>query len=207
MSQESVDTNDNAKSGDLAPRRMRADAQRSIELLLAAAKAVFASSGVDAPVREIAERAGVGIGTLYRNFPERADLVAAVFRQEIDACADAAPVFAAEYPPFEALAKWLQRYAQFIVTKRGLAKVLYSGAPAFEALPALFDQRLKPACRSLFEAAAQAGTVRTDLDPDELLNAVAGLCMSTYSTEPDHAQRMVGFLIDGLRRKPDGAEA
>ena len=124
---------------------MRADAQRNIDALLQAAKTVFATSGVDAPVREIAEQAGVGVGTVYRHFPQRADLIAAVFRREIDACADAAPVLAAEYAPGEALARWMQRYAAFVATKRGLATALHSGDPAFDALPAYFEQRLRPA--------------------------------------------------------------
>ena len=101
---------DGAKPQGAGERRVRADAQRNLDTLLQAAKAVFATSGVDAPVREIAEKAGVGIGTVYRHFPQRADLIAAVFRREIDACADAAPILAAEYAPFEALARWMQRY-------------------------------------------------------------------------------------------------
>src|ERR1700691_6709040 len=95
-------------------RRVRSDAQRNLDALLQAAKEVFATSGVDAPVREIADKAGVGLGTLYRHFPQRADLIAAVFRREIDACADAAEVLAAEHEPDEALARWMQRYADFI---------------------------------------------------------------------------------------------
>ncbi|GAA0303569.1 TetR/AcrR family transcriptional regulator [Sphingomonas oligophenolica] len=178
---------------------MRADAQRSIDALLQAAMALFATSGVDAPVREIADRAGVGVGTLYRRFATRADLIAAVFRREMDACADAAPVIAAEYPPFEALAMWLQRYAAFVGTKRGLAKALHSGDPAFEALPARFEQRLRPAFRTLFEAATAAGEVRADIDADEILGAVASLCMSAHDDRPDHARRMVAVLVDGLR--------
>ncbi|TGW06943.1 TetR/AcrR family transcriptional regulator, partial [Mesorhizobium sp. M2D.F.Ca.ET.145.01.1.1] len=79
---------------------MRADAQRNLDTLLQAAMAVFATSGVDAPVREIAEKAGVGIGTLYRHFPQRSDLIAAVFRREIDGCADAASVLSAGHEPF-----------------------------------------------------------------------------------------------------------
>ncbi len=177
-------------------RRVRADAQRSLDTLLLAAKAVFATSGVDAPVREIAETAGVGIGTLYRHFPKRADLVAAVFRREIDACADAAPILAAEHAPGEALARWLQRYAAFIGTKRGLASALHSGDPTFAPLPAYFDQRLRPALGTLLEAAVAAGEARGDVDQDDLLRAVASLSMSTRD---DHVQRMVALLVDGLR--------
>jgi AcrR family transcriptional regulator len=178
---------------------MRADAQRNIDALLHSAMAVFATSGVDAPVREIAEKAGVGIGTVYRHFPHRADLVAAVFRREIDACADAAPILAAEHPPGEALAHWMQRYAAFIAAKRGLAKALHSGDPAFDTLPAYFDQRLRPALRTLLEAAAVAGKVRADVDADELLGAVASLCMSAHNDGPGRAARMVALLVDGLR--------
>lgn len=183
----------------LEPRRVRADAKRSIDALLEAALAVFATSGVDAPVREIAEKAGVGVGTVYRHFPQRSDLVAAVFRREIDACADAAPLLADEYKPLEALALWMQRYAAFIATKRGLAKALHSGDPAFDALPAYFEGRLQPALRTLLAAAAAAGEVRTDVDADDLLRAVANLCLSAQSDGPSHAGRMVTLLIDGLR--------
>ena len=101
--------------GDSTPRgqtdrRLRADAQRNIDALLEAAKAVFVASGVDAPVREIAEKAGVGIGTIYRHFPQRSDLIVGVFRREVDACADAAAVLAAEFEPGEALARWIAAF-------------------------------------------------------------------------------------------------
>ncbi len=180
-------------------RRVRADAQRSFDALLQSAKAVFATSGVDAPVREIAEKAGVGVGTLYRHFPQRSNLIAAVFRREIDACADAAPALAAEHEPFEALANWMQRFAAFVTTKRGLAKALHSGDPAFDALPTYFDQRLRPALRTLLAAAVAAGQVRTDVEADDILSAVASLCMSARDDRPDHARRMVALLVDGLR--------
>lgn len=185
-------------------RRVRADAQRSLDALLQAAKEVFATSGVDAPVREIAEKAGVGLGTLYRHFPHRSGLVAAVFRREIDACADAAPVLSAGREPFDALATWMQRYAAFVAAKRGLAKaLLHSGDPAFDTLPGYFDQRLRPALRSLLETAAAAGAVRADVDADELLGAVASLCMSSRNTGPGRAERMVALLVDGLRHGAD----
>jgi AcrR family transcriptional regulator len=180
-------------------RPVRADAQRNSDSLLKAALAVFATSGVDAPVREIAEKAGVGIGTVYRHFPQRSDLVAAVFRHEIDACADAALILAAEHEPGEALARWMQRYAAFIATKRGLATALHSGNPAFDTLPAYFQQRLQPALRTLLESAAAAGVVRTDVTSEDLLGAVASLCMPAHDHGPDHARRMVALLVDGLR--------
>jgi AcrR family transcriptional regulator len=179
--------------------RVRIDAQRNIDALLQAAIEVFSTSGVDAPVREIAEKAGVGIGTFYRHFPQRADLVAAVFRREIDACADAAPILAAEHESGEALAQWMQRYAAFLGTKRGLAAALHSGNPAFDPLPAYFRQRLEPALRILLESAAAAGEIRGDFTAGDLLDAVASLCRSAYDHGPEHARRMVALLVDGLR--------
>lgn len=183
---------------------MRADAKRNIDALLEAALAVFATSGVDAPVREIAVRAGVGVGTLYRHFPQRSDLIVAVFRHEVDACADAAPVLAAEYGPDEALARWMQRYVDFITAKRGLAAALHSGDPAYEPLPAYFQKRLRPALQTLLEAAAEAGKVRAGVEPDDLLRAVASLSKPAHDFGPEHARRMVALLVDGLRYGASG---
>ena len=180
-------------------RPVRADAQRSIDALLAAALAVFATSGVDAPVREIAAKAGVGVGTVYRHFPQRSALIVAVFRQQVDACADAAAVLAAKHPPGEALALWMQRYADFIATKRGLATALHSGNPAFNSLPSYFDTRLRPALRALLDAAVSAGEVRSDIAPDDLLSAVRSLCMAAHDDTTGYARRMVALLVDGLR--------
>jgi AcrR family transcriptional regulator len=193
------DQADGSKPQGGADRRVRADAQRNIDALLEAAKAVFGASGVDAPVREIAEKAVVGVGTVYRHFPRRADLIAAVFRREMDACADAAPILAAEHEPFEALANWMQRYAAVVATKRGLARALHSGDPAFAPLPAYFDQRLRPALRALLERATAAREVRADVDADDILSAVASLCMSARDDRPGQARRMVALLVDGLR--------
>ncbi len=180
-------------------RRLRSDAQRSINALVAAARELFATTGVDATTREIADRAGVGMGTLFRRFPQRADLIAAVFHGEMDACAEAAATLAAAHPPFEALAEWMQAYARLVGTKRGLAKALSSGDPVFVGVFARFDQRLRPAAQKLFEAAAAAGEVRPDMDVAEILCAVSTLCMSTYPGKPDHPGQMVALLVEGLR--------
>ena len=198
---------DAAATTAIGPNRpVRADAQRSLDALLLAAKTVFAASGVDAPVREIAEAAGVGLGTLYRHFPQRSDLVAAVFRREIDACADAGPVLAAEHSPSEALALWLQRFVDFVAAKRGLAAALHSGAPAFEALPAYFDARLRPALKTLLEAAVAAGEIRAGVEPNDLLHAVGGLSAPAQDGEATRARRMVALLVDGLRYGAGGAQ-
>ena len=185
--------------GGSADRRVRADALRNIEALLVAAKGAFLASGVDAPVREVADRAGVGVGTVYRHFPTRADLIAAVFRHEVDACADAAPVLAAEHRPADALRRWVERYVEFIRAKRGLGAALHSGTPAYAALSAYFAQRLRPALDGLLRSAAAAGAIRDDVDPADLLWAVASLCASQRDPDPATVQRMVGLLLDGLR--------
>ncbi|MCV3764569.1 TetR/AcrR family transcriptional regulator [Rhizobium sp. TRM95796] len=183
-----------------APRRgVRADARRNEDAILDAAKHVFAETGVDAPVRQIAERAGVGVGTLYRRFPQRSDLVAAVFRREVDACAEEGPMLAAKLQPAEALAQWLKRYTGFIAAKRGLAAALHSGDPAYEALPDYFRAKFEPVLAALLTAAAEAGEIRADIAPYDLLRAVGNLSTASGEDGAAHAARMVDLLIDGLR--------
>jgi AcrR family transcriptional regulator len=182
-----------------APRRLRADAQRNIDSLLEAAKTVFGTSGVDAPAKQIADLAGVGVGTLYRHFPQRSDLVKAVFQREVDACANAATTLAAAHGPGAALAKWLHRYTEFLATKRGLATALHSGDPAYCALPAYFMQRLGPALGSLLEAATASGEIRGGISAKDILHAVANLCVPVPGEGVAYSQRMVALLIDGLR--------
>ncbi|GAB2984159.1 MAG TPA: helix-turn-helix domain-containing protein [Actinotalea caeni] len=182
-----------------ADRRVRADAQRNIDALLTAAAEVFAECGVDAPVRDITKKAGVGTGTLYRHYPQRSDLVAAVYRHEVDACADAAARFAEEYEPVEALVRWLERLQGFFATKRGLASALHSGDPAYENLPAHFRGRFVPALSALLDAAAEAGQIRKDVRPDELLHAVAQISMAAPMLDEGYVDRMTRLLVDGLR--------
>jgi AcrR family transcriptional regulator len=192
-------------TGPGAPRRLRADAQRNVDSLLEAAKAVFGTSGVDAPAKEIADLAGVGVGTLYRHFPQRSDLVKAVLQREIDACADAGPALAAAHEPGTALAMWLHRYTGFLATKRGLATALHSGDPAFDALPGYFYQRLGPALGSLLEAAA--GEIRGDISAKDLLHAVAHLCQPVPGEGVAYSRRMVTLLIDGLHYGADTSQS
>lgn len=183
-------------------RAKRVDAQRNLQSLLQAAMDVFAQSGVDAPVREIAERAGVGVGTVYRHFPQRADLIVAVLKSQIDACADAAPAFASECEPGEALARWMQRYVDFIVTKRGLSNALQSDSAAYASLPEYFYGRLRPALASLLDAAVKEELIRPGFEAEELLRAVATLCKGSYDEDPASTRKMVGLLVDGLRCQP-----
>ncbi|WP_246074885.1 TetR/AcrR family transcriptional regulator [Nonomuraea terrae] len=182
-----------------APRRLRADAQRNVDSLLEAAKTVFGTSGVDAPAKQIADLAGVGVGTLYRHFPQRSDLVKAVFQREVDACADAAPALSAAHEPGEALERWLLRYTEFLATKRGLATALHSGDPAFDALPGYFMQRLGPTLDSLLETATASGEIRAEISAKDLLYAVANLCLPVEGGGVAYSRRMVALLVDGLR--------
>lgn len=183
------------------PVRVRADARRNEEALLEAAKVVFARSGVDAPIREIAAEAGVGLATLYRRFPTRADLVAAVFRREVDDCAAAATTLAVLHAPAEALETWLMRYVRFIATKRGLAAALHSGDAAFAALPAYFRERFEPALSLLLEKARLSGETRADIAAYDLLRGIGNLAVATGDDGAAHIERMVRLLMDGLRHR------
>lgn len=178
----------------------RADAQRNLDSLVSAAKAEFAEHGVDVNVRAIAARAGVGTATLYRHFPQRSNLVAAVFRHEIDACVAEAPAIATSHSPDEALELWLQRYTEFVATKQGLAASLHSGDPAFSALPTYFNEHLGPVLIGLLNAAEQAGSICRGMDPIDLLGTVANLCIAPPGIDdPARPHRMVGLLLDGMR--------
>jgi AcrR family transcriptional regulator len=184
--------------GERKPKR--ADARRNEKTLLDAAAAVFVASGVDAPVREIAAKAGVGMGTIYRHFPTRADLIIAVFRHQVDACVAAGPaLLAANTSPFRALAQWVDRYVDFVVTKHGLAGVLQSDQAGTETLHAYFVDRLVPVCAELLDAAVAAGEIRAGVQPLELMRGVGNLCIGADTDPRYDARKLVGILVAGLR--------
>lgn len=179
----------------------RKDAQRNERALLDAAAAVFVTSGVEAPVRDIAARAGVGMGTIYRHFPTRADLVIAVYRHQVDACADAGPDLLAAGPtPYAALRRWVDLFVDFLVTKHGLAAALQPDSPGFAALHAYFLDRLLPVCTRLLEAAAATGEIRTDLDAYHLMRGIGNLCIGSESDPGYDARLLVALLVAGLGR-------
>jgi AcrR family transcriptional regulator len=187
-------------SGPAAPRK-RADARRNEKTLLDAAAAAFVASGVDVPVRDIAARAGVGVGTIYRHFPTRADLIVAVYRHQVEACAEAGPkLLANASTPHAALARWINLFVDFLVTKHGLAEALQSDAAAFETLHAYFLDRLVPVCAQLLDAAATAGEIRPGTDAYELMRGVGNLCIGADNDPRYDARRMVGLVIAGLRK-------
>jgi len=186
-------------SGSSAPRK-RADARRNEETLLDAAAAAFITSGVDVPVRDIAAKAGVGIGTIYRHFPTRADLIVAVYRHQVEACAEAGPALLANSStPHAALARWINLFVDFLVTKHGLSVALRSEDPGLASLHALVLDELVPACASLLAASQQAGDIDPQIAAYTLLRAVGNLCILGPGYDRDDAKQMVARLLAGCR--------
>lgn len=193
--------NDSGQSTTSAAGSKRKDARRNQQALLDAAATVFVTSGVEAPVRDIAAKAGVGMGTIYRHFPTRADLVIAVYRHQVDACAEAGPALLATSPtPHAALERWVDLFVDFLVTKRGLAAALQTDSARFDALHAYFLDRLLPVCTRLLDAAAASGEIRSGLDALQLMRGIGNLCIGADS-DPDYdARRLVTLLVAGLRQ-------
>ncbi|GAB2515074.1 TetR/AcrR family transcriptional regulator [Nocardiopsis aegyptia] len=189
------------ESGETPSRGKRADARRNQQALLTAAAKVFVASGVDAPIRAIAAEAGVGMGTIYRHFPTRSDLVIAVYRHQVEACAEAGPRLLAEAEsPFEALRRWVDLFVDFLVTKHGLAHAMQSGGGGFDALHAYFLDRLVPVCGQLLDAAVESGEIRSDIRAFELMRGIGNLCVGRES-DPDYdPRRLIALLLRGLRR-------
>ena len=182
-------------------RSKRADALRNEKALLVAAAAVFVTSGVDAPIREIAARAGVGIGTIYRHFPTRADLVVAVYRHQVEACAEAGPaLLASAGSAFAALSEWVDLFVDFLVTKHGLANVLQSESGGFEALHTYFLDRLVPVCAELLDATVSAGEVRPGTRAYELMRGIGNLCAGRGNDPGYDPRRLVELLLQGIRQ-------
>jgi AcrR family transcriptional regulator len=182
-------------------RTKRADARRNEQALLDAAAAVFVTSGVDAPVREIAARAGVGMGTIYRHFPTRPELVVAVYRHQVEACADAGPRLLEESPtPEAALRAWVALFVEFLVTKHGLAGALQGDSAGSDALHAYFIDRLVPVCNSLLEATFEhrgAGHI-APVDAYNLMRGIGNLCIGVAGDPNYDADRLVQLLVSGV---------
>jgi AcrR family transcriptional regulator len=181
-------------------RRQRSDAKRNVVALVEAAKTVFAGSGVDAPAKEITDLAGVGVGTLYRHFPRRSDLIVAVLQHEIDKCIEAAEELGATLSPWEALTGWIERFTHFVGTKRGLASALHSGDPAYNDLPQHLLDRLEPALQTLLARAVDGGYTRDDVTAREVLTTVALICQPVPGQQPSFNERMTRVFVEGLGR-------
>ncbi|MEW2527049.1 TetR/AcrR family transcriptional regulator [Streptomyces sp. NPDC047071] len=193
--------NDSGRDEGGAAGPKRKDARRNQQALLDAAAAVFVASGVEAPVRDIAAEAGVGMGTIYRHFPTRADLIIAVYRHQVDACAEAGPALLAAGPtPHAALGKWVDLFVDFLVTKHGLAAAMRSDSAGFEALHAYFLDRLLPVCAQLLDAAAAAGEIRPGLDAYPLMRGIGNLCIGAENDPRYDPRQLVALLVAGLRQ-------
>ncbi|MDH6142372.1 AcrR family transcriptional regulator [Kitasatospora sp. GP30] len=188
------------RSTEAPTRSKRADALRNQQTLLAAAAEVFVTSGVDAPIREIAARAGVGVGTIYRHFPTRAELVVAVYRHQVEACAEAGPNLLADTAsPLAALRQWVDLFVDFLVTKHGLAGTLQSDS-GFDALHAYFLDRLVPVCSQLLDAAVDAGEIKPGTQAYELMRGIGNLCIGGNSDPRYDPRRLIVLLLQGLRQ-------
>jgi AcrR family transcriptional regulator len=178
--------------------RMRADARRSRAKLLEAATAAFAENGADAPLEDIARRAGVGIGTLYRHFPTRTDLQAGVFRSQVDAVCETADELIGTVSPEQAFAGSVRAIAAYLITKRGLAKALMDSLGKDSELISACSLRMRETLDRLLAHAQQAGVLRPDVSAQDVLRLVHGVVMAT-ETAPQDTGRLLGMMLDGLR--------
>jgi AcrR family transcriptional regulator len=183
-----------------APKPLRADAQRNRDRLVEVAAQAFAADGVDASLEEIAKRAGVGIGTLYRHFPTREHLVEVVYRREVEGLCHAADELAREHPADVALELWMQRFVDYIATKRGLATSLRLLLTTNSTLFSDTSGRVSGAMRGLIEAAAAAGKIRPDVDASDVMHALGGIYSAPNTPDwRERSGRLVKLLMDGLR--------
>ncbi len=183
---------------------MRADARRNREKLLAAAVELFSESVVtDVSLEAIARRAGVGIGTLYRHFPAREDLIEAAYRNEVGLLRDAAAELVAAGPADVALTEWLRRFVGYSTAKRGMSAAL-GAITADTELRNNSRAQMLDAVSMLLAAGAKDGTLRSDLDAEDVLPAMSGIWQASEDPASGRAERLIGLLVDGLRRTPVG---
>jgi AcrR family transcriptional regulator len=188
-------------------RPLRADAQRNRDTLLAAATAAFAQDGEDVALETVAARAGVGIGTLYRHFPNRDALVVAAYRHEVEHLCATARELLAHLPPEQALRAWAERFTDYIATKRSMGSALRAAAGSESPLFAETRELILGALRLLLDAGARAGTLRADVDPTDVMRVLNGIWYLPAGPEwREHVGRMLDLVIDGLRYGASGRE-
>jgi len=185
-----------------SPRPQRADARANRDKLVAAARSLFAESGTSAPLEEVAERAGVGIGTLYRHFPTRQALLEAVYVDEVEAMASAAADLA-DLPPWEALSGWLHQYVGFAATKRALNEALMETDPNSTVLLTC-RTAITGAGTALVERAQEAGVVRSDTTFTDIVRMVGAIAL-VPTEDPEQKDRLLRLALDGLRYHRDGS--
>jgi AcrR family transcriptional regulator len=183
-------------------RKPRADSARNRQLLIEAAKDGFAQVGLNVSLEEIARRAGVGIGTLYRHFPNREAVVEAVYRREIEQLAQAVPQLLESSPAGEALHQWMHLFVDYIATKRMIAPSLGAATSRTSSLYATSVELITAAITTLVKRAIASGDVRKDIDPSDLLRAMVGVSYGNPDAGWEaSARRLIDLLMDGLRRK------
>ncbi len=178
-------------------RPLRADARRNRDRLLEVAVRAFSQEGPDVPLDSIARSAGLGIGTLYRHFPTREALVEAAYRTELDRLCDAAPVLLAELPPEQALRAWMDRFVDYMTTKRGMADALKALIASGGNPYAHSRDRMLAAVDSLLTAGVAAGTLRPDVVAADVLAGLSGVTLAAGGR--DQAGRLLDLLADALR--------
>jgi AcrR family transcriptional regulator len=193
------------RTPDQAPRpaeKLRADARQNNARLIAAATAAFAERGAEAPLEDIARRAGVGIGTLYRHFPTRLDLQAAVFRSQVGAVCGEGEALAGSVSPGQAFAGWLRALAGYLVTKRGLSHALIEAVGIESELISSCWMAMRQTTERLLSAAQQDGAIRPDVDATDVMRLVHGVSVSSERA-PERADMLMSVMLDGLRaRRP-----
>ena len=186
----------------------RADARRNREKLLSEAVAAFSESTEEVTLEAIAKRAGVGIGTLYRHFPTRDDLVAAAYRHEVERLCDAVEQLQEEMAPDVALREWMERFVSYVATKRGMAAALQSVVNADSRFYADTYAQIVSALTALLQAGIDAGTVRPDANAEDVLRAMRGAWLVTDEQHRhDVARRLLDLLMDGLRYGAPGRQS
>ena len=184
-------------------RPLRADAQRNRDRLLEAAVRAFSQDRPDVTLDAIAKDAGVGIGTLYRHFPTREALVEAAYRSELDRLCDAAADLLGDLPPDQALRGWMDRFVDYMTTKRGMADALRAVIASGGNPYAHSRDRLISAITTLLSRAAAAGTVRSDVEPADVLTSLSGVSLAAGEpAQREQARRVLDLLMDGLRYRP-----
>lgn len=183
---------------------MRADAVRNRERLITVAIEVFAEHGADASLDDIAKRAGVGPGTLYRHFPTRQALQEAAYREGMESLCARGETFADTMEPGPALAQWLRSFVEHLGTKRGIAAALLSTMDKSDELFVSTHQAIYATGNRLLAAAKAAGKVREDIELAEILKLINGIGLATEQLpdQAEQAHRLLTIVLDGLRPQP-----
>jgi AcrR family transcriptional regulator len=184
-------------------RPLRADAQRNRDKILAAAVRVFTAEGLDAHFERIAREAGVGTGTLYRNFATREALIEAAYRNEVARLCDAVPGLLATMPPREALRAWMGRFIDYATAKLGMADALRAVVASGTNPYAHSHEMIQAALSSLMDAGTTAGAIRSDIGPTDMFAALAGIALTSAKPEQrEQAERLLDLTLDGLKPAP-----